>query len=71
MDEMVIRSDFTKSLISKLIVKVLKDKLGVTPQVIFKDPIEVKKDGGFLDVHLNLDASISVDDLSKLLKDLV
>lgn len=71
MDEMVIRSDFTKSLISKIIVKALKDKLGITPQVIFKDPIEIKKDGGFVDVHLNIDAGMSVEDLSKLLKDLV
>lgn len=71
MDEMVIRSEFTKGIITKIITKTIKDKLGITPEIIFNNPISVKKDGGSVEVHLNIDASVSVDDLSKLLKDLV
>ena len=71
MDEMVIRSDFVKNLIAKMIMKALKSKLGVSPNVIFKEPIKFQKDDEYADLDLNLHISMSVEDLSKLLKDLV
>lgn len=71
MDEMIIRSEFVKNIISKLIMKALKNKLGVSPNVIFKDPIQFQKDENYADLDLNLHISMSIEDLSKLMKDLV
>ncbi len=71
MDEMIIRSEFVKNIISKLIMKALKNKLGVSPNVIFKDPIQFQKDENYADLDLNLHISMSMEDLSKLMKDLV
>jgi hypothetical protein len=71
MDEMIIRSDFVKNIISKLIMKALKSKLGVSPNVTFNEPIRFWKDENYADLDLNLHISMSVEDLSKLLKDLV
>lgn len=71
MDEMIIRSDFVKNLIAKLIAKALKDKLGIKPTVTFKGPIEFQKDEEFADLDLNIHISASMDDVSKLIKDLM
>ena len=71
MDEMIIRSEFVKNIISKLIMKALKNKLGVSPNVIFKDLIQFQKDENYADLDLNLHISMSIEDLSKLMKDLV
>lgn len=70
MDEMVIRSEFTKYLISKLITKTLKGKLGISPKVAFKDPIQFQKDEEWADLDLNIHISVSMDDISKLLGEL-
>lgn len=71
MDEMVIRSDFMKSLISKLITKAVFGKTGVSPKITFKSPIQFQKDENYVDLDLDIHVSLSTDDLSKLLKDLV
>ena len=71
MDEMIIRSEFVKNITSKLIMKALKNKLGVSPNVIFKDLIQFQKDENYADLDLNLHISMSIEDLSKLMKDLV
>jgi len=71
MDDMNIRSDFTKGLISKLVSKAIKDKLGISPTLTFKGPIEFQKDEDYADLDLSVHISIPVSDISKLLKDLI
>lgn len=71
MDEMVIQSDFIKNVLAKLILKMMKAKFGVSPTIIFKEPIRIQKDEEFADLDLDIHVSMSVEDLSKLLKDLI
>lgn len=71
MDEMTIRSDFIKGLLSKLIAKVLKDKLGIGATVIFKGPIEFQKDEDYADLDLSIHINAPMNDISELIKKLV
>lgn len=71
MDEMKIASGFMQGTLSRIIRKLVLKKLGIEPNLKFEDPISVKFDGEKATVHLNVTASLSKEDLSKLLKDLV
>ena len=71
MDEVKIQSGFVQGIITKIIRKILAKKLDVDLGIVFNEPIYVKFDGENANVHLNVSAALSKDDLSKLLKDLV
>ena len=71
MDEMRISSKFLQSIISKIIKKTLNKKLGVSPDVEFGSPIEVKIDGETAQIHIDITANVSTDDLMNLIKDLI
>lgn len=71
MDEVRIQTGFVQGIITKLIRKIVAKKLGVDLGIMFNEPISIKFDGENANVHLNVSAALSKDDLSKLLKDLV
>lgn len=71
MDEVKIQTGFVQGIITKIIRKIVAKKLGVDLGIMFNEPISVKFDGENANVHLNVSAALSKDDLSKLLKDLV
>ena len=42
MDEMVISSQFTKTILNKILRKIIKDKIGINVNFLFKEPIRIK-----------------------------
>ena len=71
MDEMKIASGFMQGMLTRIVKKLVSKKLGVEPDLKFDDPISIRFDGQQAVAHLNVTVSLSKDDLSKLLKDLV
>ncbi len=71
MDEMKIASGFMQGTLSRIIRKLILKKLGIELDLKFEDPISVRFDGEKALLHLNVTASLSKEDLSKLLKDFV
>ena len=71
MDEMKIASGFMQGTIARIVRKLVFKKLGVEPNFKFEDPAIVRFDGEKFIVHLNATVTLSKEDLSKLLKDLV
>ena len=71
MDEMKISTKFTQGIITKILGKVINKKLGVKPEIEFNDPIRVSIDDTTAEIHLNVDLSITKEELMELLKDLV
>ena len=71
MDEMKIGSKYMQGILTKVIHKVVKKKLGVDAELQFNDPITVTFDGEKAHLHLNADATLDKTDLDKLLKDLI
>lgn len=71
MDEMRISSNFTKGIISKIVGKVINEKLGVNTSIGFASPIELTIDDNSARIHLDLSVSVPKEDLLKLIKDLV
>lgn len=68
MDEMNIVSKFTTNMISKIITKFLKQKLGY--DVIVKmNEIKLNIDDGQAHIHLNVDANIDKSELTRIVKD--
>ena len=70
MDEMVIKTDFTKSIIEHIIEKEVAKKLGRNVDVKFVGPINVDFDDSELTVHIDVEATIGKKDLWELIKDL-
>ena len=71
MDERRIGSKYLQGIISKIIKSVIRKRLGVEADVQFNDPITVSFDGENANVHVNLNATLSRNDLDKLLKDII
>ena len=71
MDEMRITTKFMQGIIIKIIRKILVKKLGIDPTICFESPIELKIDGDTAQIHLNVTAIVSTDDISKIVKEYV
>ena len=71
MDEMKIATKFTQGIIIKIIRKILIKKLGIDPTMCFESPIELKIDGDTVRIHLDVIATVSTDDISKIVKEYV
>lgn len=66
MDEMKITSKFMTNIVSKIITKVLKQKLGYN--VDFKlNAIKINLDDEQAHIHLDVDADINKDELTKII----
>lgn len=70
MDEMVIKTDFTKSIIEHYIEKAIRKKLDKEIDVKFVGPINVDFDDNELTVHIDVEATIGKKDLWEMIKDL-
>ena len=57
-----------QNILSKLIKKLLSKNVGIEPDILFGAPIEVKIDGDTAQIHLDLTATISTSDVTKLIK---
>ena len=68
MDEMEIKGKFLRSIISGIITKTLKKKLGKEIEINVNN-IKIKTGGLFSSVHLDADISILSSDLKELLYD--
>lgn len=66
MDEMIIKSDFMRGIITKILRKALKKKLSIDANIDVKD-IHVVFDEDNANIHLELDANMSKSDLMGLL----
>ena len=64
-DEVIIKTDFMKGLISRLISKALKEKIGQINELDITDRNEKFR------AHLNVDAEISMKELEEILKSIV
>lgn len=71
MDEMSIRTEFMRGILSKLISSVIAKKLGFKPGIKFNDPITIAFDEQDAEFHVNLNVKLTKDQLSALLKDVV
>lgn len=66
MDEMNIMSKFTTSIVSKIITKILKQKLGYNVDLKL-NAIKINLDDEQAHIHLDVDADISKDELMKII----
>ena len=71
MDEMVIKTDFTKSIIEHCITKAINKKLNKDVDVKFVGPINVDFNDDELTVHIDVEVTIGKKDLWDMIKDLV
>lgn len=62
MDEMIIKSSWTKAILTKIICKLIKDKLGIDSKIDLGD-ISVCVGDKTVDIHLSLDAKVDKDKL--------
>lgn len=67
MDIMKIASKFTTSLLSKVVGMALSKKLGYKVDIQIND-IEATIDNGKTRVHVNMDAEVNSNDLTKIVK---
>lgn len=70
MDEMNITSKFTTKIISKIISTILNKKLGYRANIQLKG-LNVKIIDGKAKVHLDIDAEIDKDELTKIIGDFI
>lgn len=69
MDIMQFKTDWGKKILSRLLARALTDKFGLTGAVYIQDlEIVSKEKNNFVDVNLTLNATISKEDIWKLLK---
>lgn len=66
MDEMKITSKFTTNIVSKIITKILKQKLGYNAELKL-NAIKINLDDEQAHVHLDVDAYISKEELLKII----
>lgn len=69
MDEMKIVSKFTTSMISKLLKMMLRKKLGYDIDIKLNG-VTAKVDNGKTHIHLDVDAELEKDELTKILKNI-
>lgn len=67
MDEMKIVSKFTTGVISKLLKLTLRKKLGYDIDIRLNE-VTAKVDNGKTHIHLDVDAELEKDELTKILK---
>lgn len=67
MDEMRIVSKFTTGMISKLLKLTLRKKLGYDIDIRLNE-VTAKVDNGKTHIHLDVDAELEKDELTKILK---
>lgn len=67
MDEMKIVSKFTTGVISKLLKFTLRKKLGYDIDIRLNE-VTAKVDNGKTHIHLDVDAELEKDELTKILK---
>lgn len=67
MDEMKIVSKFTTGMISKLLKVMLHKKLGYDMDIRLNE-VTAKIDNGKTHIHLDVDAELEKDELTKILK---
>ena len=67
MDEMKLLSKFTTGIVSKLAEVVLHKKLGVDADIALNE-LQVTVVNGKTHIHLDLDAELSKEELTRLLK---
>lgn len=67
MDEMKIRTPFMKRLIAKIIKRVIDKKLGYQVDIQLNE-ISVTFDDDKATVHVNADAEMNKDELTKIIK---
>ena len=66
MDEMKITSKFTTNIVSKIITKILKQKLGYNAELKL-NAIRINLDDEQAHIHLYVDADISKEELLKII----
>lgn len=71
MDELKIKSEFTKGFITGVIRKILKKKYGYNIDVCFDDDILLSVTDTGVHLHITADIDMSNDDLSKLRKNVI
>lgn len=71
MDEMVIKTDFTKSIIERAIEKAVAKKLGRNIDVKFVGPINADFDDVELTLHVDVEVTINRKDVMDILKDVL
>lgn len=69
MDEMIIRSKFTRGLLSKLLKGVLRKKLGYSLDIQFNE-LDASINDEKAHIHLNVEADMSKEELMKILKNI-
>ncbi|BDE87865.1 hypothetical protein CE91St42_23230 [Oscillospiraceae bacterium] len=69
MDEMKIVSKFTTGIVSKLAEVALRKKLGVDADITLNE-VQVTVVDGKTHIHLNLDAELGKEELTKILKNI-
>lgn len=67
MDELKIKSGLIRSVVGKLVGRLVREKLGIDCFDIFLSDAEIKIDGEKARVHLNTDFELSATDLNRLL----
>lgn len=68
MDSLMIKSDFVKSIITSIIMKIMKKKLGISPLVSFEGPIKFEKDSNYADLDFHVHVTAQMSDISAILK---
>lgn len=66
MDEMKITSKFTTNIVSKIITKILKQKLGYNAELKL-NAIKINLDDEQAHIHLDVDADIGKEELLKII----
>lgn len=66
MDEMKITSKFTTNIVSKIITKILKQKLGYNAELKL-NTIRINLDDEQAHIHLDVDADINKEELLKII----
>ena len=66
MDEMKITSKFTTNIVSKIITKILKQKLGYNAELKL-NAIRINLDDEQAHIHLDVDADINKEELLKII----
>ncbi len=69
MDEMKITSKFTTNLISKIINKLVQKKVGCNANIQLNE-VRANVNDGKTHLHLDIDAEISQEELTKILKNI-
>lgn len=67
MDEMTIKSSFTRAIISKLLNRMVKKNLGYDANIILNGlTVRITDEKAY--VHMDADATVSKDELTKILQ---